>query len=379
MNVAIVGTGYVADAYLKSLTRHPEMKLLGVFDKLPERAQAFAAFHHTRTYPSLQAVGDDRSVQMVINLTNPRDHYEVSKSMLLAGKHVYSEKPMAMNMDHARELMALAQAKGLQFVSAPCTVLSETCQTLWREVRKETVGRVRVVYAELDDGHIYQDQYEKWVSSLGTPWPYKDEFEVGCTLEHAGYYVSWMLAWFGPAKSVTAFASVQVPDKMDRHPGETLDLISADFSVACIQFHNGVVARLTCSICAPHNHQLRIYGDKGYLGTDECWNYRAPVFSRKRIKLRSRFIYNPFKTKHPHPPLPYPAPAQKVGHYDMDFFRGPAEVAAALREGRPSALTPEFALHVNEISIAIHEALNSKGHVELTTTFEPLQPMKWAV
>jgi predicted dehydrogenase len=379
MKVAIVGTGYVADAYLKSLPRHPEMSLTGVYDKLADRAHAFAAHHRTSTYPSLAAVCEDPQVELVLNLTNPRDHYEVSKALLQAGKHVYSEKPMAMNMDHARELMAIARERGLQFVSAPCTVLSETCQTLWQQVRKDTIGRIRVVYAELDDGLIYQDQYEKWVSSLGTPWPYKDEFEVGCTLEHAGYYVSWMLAWFGPAKSVTAFASVQVPDKMDRHPGEALDLISADFSVACIQFHNGVVARLTCSICAPHNHQIRIYGDKGYLGADECWHFRAPVFSRKRIKLRSRFIYNPFKSKHPLPEVPYRALPGKSGQYDMDFFRGPAEMAAALRENRPCALTPEYSLHVNEISIAIHEALHGKGHVELTTTFQPMQPMKWAL
>ncbi len=91
------------------------------------------------------------------------------------------------------------------------------------------------------------------------PWPYKDEFEVGCTLEHAGYYLGWLAAWFGPAVTVTSFASVQVPDKV---PGETFAVTSPDFSVACIQFASGVVARLTCSILAPHDHSLKVVGDE---------------------------------------------------------------------------------------------------------------------
>jgi predicted dehydrogenase len=106
---------------------------------------------------------------------------------------------------------------------------------MWRALRLNKVGKVRLVYAELDDGMLHKMPYESWRRPSGVPWPYRSEFEVGCTLEHAGYTVTWLTAFFGPAKTVTAFSSVQVPDK---RPGE--DIRSApDFSVACIQFASG--------------------------------------------------------------------------------------------------------------------------------------------
>jgi predicted dehydrogenase len=98
MNVAFVGCGYVADFYMATLPNHPELQLTGVFDREKERAKRFAAFHGLHQYPSLEALlGDDR-VSMVVNLTNPGSHFEVSWQALQHGKHVYSEKPLATVM-----------------------------------------------------------------------------------------------------------------------------------------------------------------------------------------------------------------------------------------------------------------------------------------
>ena len=77
-----------------------------------------------------------------------------------------------------------------------------------------------------------------WMNSVGTPWPAKDEFEVGCTYEHAGYFLSWLLTFFGPARRVTSFASCQIPDK-----GIEVNEMAPDFTCGCIEFGNGVVAR----------------------------------------------------------------------------------------------------------------------------------------
>jgi predicted dehydrogenase len=127
---------------------------------------------------------------------------------------VYSEKPLAMDLDQAKELVGLAESNGLLIVSAPCNLLGETAQTMWKVLRDQSLGTVRVVYAELEDGMVPRMPYRKWKSVSGLPWPYKDEFEVGCTLEHAGYYLSWLAAWFGPATTVTSFASIRLPDKV---------------------------------------------------------------------------------------------------------------------------------------------------------------------
>ena len=214
MNLAMVGCGFVADYYLATLPLHPELKVIGVVDRLVERAELLSGLYGVPRYPALPDVLEDDRVELILNLTNPRSHFEVSRSALLAGKHVYSEKPLAMAMSQATELVELAESRGLSIASAPCSLLGETAQTLWKVLRDRSLGTVRLVYAEMDDGMIPCMPYRKWKSVSGLPWPYKDEFEVGCTMEHAGYCLSWLAAWFGPAVTVTSFASVQFPGKL---------------------------------------------------------------------------------------------------------------------------------------------------------------------
>ena len=373
-SIAIVGCGYVADYYLKTLKMHPQLKLLGVMDKVSDRATKFSKYYNIgRIYDSLSDLLEDDKVDIVLNLTNPRSHYEVSKACLEAGKHVYSEKPFAMEMGQAKELVDIAEAKGLYLSSAPCSLLSESAQTVWKALRENKVGKVRVVYAEMDDGLVHQMPYQKWLSESGTPWPYKDEFEVGCTLEHAGYYVNWLTAFFGPAETVSAFSSCLIPDKKTDLP---IEVDAPDFSVACIKFASGVVARLTCSIVAPHDHSLRIIGDDGILGIDDCWFYGAPVYIRRSLTIGRKRLEGIWKQKYR---LVKKAP--KLGYrgaQQMDFCRGVAEMADAIVENRPCRLSSRFSLHNNEIVLAIQNSLETGSPYKMTTSFDSVEPMDWA-
>jgi predicted dehydrogenase len=373
MQIAIVGCGFVADYYLKTLSNYPDLQVAGVMDRVEERATRFSAYHAVPIYHSLDELLADPQVSIVVNLTNPSSHYEVSKAALEAGKHVYSEKPLAMTMPEAEELVNLAEQRGLLISSAPCNLLSESAQTVWKALREKKIGHVRLVYAEMDDGLVHRMPYQKWVSESGIPWPYKDEFEVGCTLEHAGYYVTWLTAFFGPAETVTAFSSCLIPDKQTDMP---LDHNAPDFSVACIKFASGVVARLTCSIVAPHDHELRIIGDDGILGIEDCWYYGSPVYIKRMISIRRKTFISPWKQKYPL--VRKPPKFNYKGSQQMDFARGIAELAAAIEEKRPCRLSPRFSLHNNELVLAIHSALETGAPYKLTTTFEPIAPMPWA-
>lgn len=374
MKIAIVGCGFVADYYLSTLSFHPNLELIGVTDRNPERTKKFLDWHSVTAYGSLEELLNDANVDIVLNLTNPRSHYEVSKACLEAGKHVYSEKPLAMDIDDAKELVAIAQSRGLQISSAPCSLLGETAQTIWKALREKKVGKVRLVYAEMDDGLVHRMPYQKWLSESGTPWPYQDEFEVGCTLEHAGYYVNWLTAFFGPAETVTAFSSCLVDDKevdVKLDPPKT-----PDFSVACIKFQNGVVARLTCSIVAPHDHSLRIIGDDGIISTHDCWNYGESVYIQRLMKIRRKVFMNPIKQKYP---LVRKSPKfQTKGAQRMDFCRGVAEMADAIAKNRVNRMAADVSLHNNELAIAIQDSLETGGCYQLTTSFTPVIPMDWA-
>jgi len=373
MRIAIVGCGFVADYYMKTLPGHPELELVGVMDRDQDRASRFSAYHSVPTYPTLDELLQDNNVELVVNLTNPSSHFAVSKACLEAGKHVYSEKPLAMELSQAEELVDLAEKRGLYISSAPCNLLGETAQTIWKALREKAIGQVRLVYAEMDDGLVHKMPYRKWSSESGIPWPYKDEFEVGCTLEHAGYYVTWLVAFFGPAQTVTAFSSCLIPDKETDVP---LAVEAPDFSVACIKFASGVVARLTCGIVAPHNHTFEIVGDEGILFTKDCWYYRSPVYIKRRITIRRKMFISPWKRKYP---LVGKATRYRYrGSQQMDFFRGVAELAAAIREKRPCRLSARFSLHVNEIVLAIHNALDTGSAYTISSSFTPMAPMPWA-
>lgn len=395
MNIAIVGCGYVADYYLRTLPNYPDLNLVGVMDIDQERATRFAEYHSLSAYHTLEELLADPRVNIVVNLTNPKSHFSVSKASLEAGKHVYSEKPLAMSFSEAEELVELAEKKGLYISSAPCNLLSETAQTVWNALQNKEIGRVFLAYAELDDGLVHRRSYQKWLSDSGIPWPYKDEFEVGCTLEHAGYYVTWLTAFFGPAKTVTAFSSCLVSDKEIDVP---LDVNAPDFSVACIKFASGVVARITCSIIAPHNHSLQIFGDEGVLYVDDCWNYASPVYiqplqtsTRKTFGERWRSISNKlayfYKTLRNPTAKPLPTkkhPLVKEADYNhltalkMDFCRGIAELAEAIAQQRSCRISARYSLHVNEIVLAIQNSLETGSSYTVTSSFEPIEPMPWA-
>lgn len=374
MKIGIVGCGFVADYYLKTLPRYPLLDLIGVFDCDFNRAHQFAKRHGVSAYRSLEELLEEDSIKLIVNLTNPKSHFLVSKTCLEANKNVYSEKPLAMNFVQAKELVELAEKQGLYLSCAPCNLLSETAQTIGKILRENQIGKVFAVYAELDDGLIHRMPYHKWLSESGIPWPYKDEFEVGCTIEHAAYYVTWLTAFFGPALEVTAFSSCQIVDKKTEL---YLDNNAPDFSVACIKFASGVVARLTCSIIAPHDHSLTIVGEEGIIYTKDCWYYKSPVYIKRRLNIRRKSIINPWKFKYPLVGKSL-SKSSADNSQQMDYSRGIAELAAAITEQRPCRLSARFALHINEIVLAINNADKTNGKYKILSSFEPIQPMDWA-
>lgn len=366
--LALVGCGFVADFYLATLPNHPHLRVIGVVDRDRHRADAFAAHHGLRCYPDLDAALSDERVDVVVNLTSPDSHYEVSRRALQAGKHVYSEKPLATTYAAAEDLVLLAEERGLVLSSAPCSLLGEAAQTLWWAIRRGDIGRPQLVYAELDDGALHRMPYQKWRSASGASWPYRTELRTGCTLEHGAYYLSWLTAMFGAVTEMSAFATnivAEVPEVDDPAP---------DFASACLAFGCGVVARLTCSIVAPSDHTLRVVGEEGVLQVGEAWDYGSPVRIRRagppgtpgHLRLSD--------------PLPYPLvracdfPYRYEGFHMMDFSRGIAEVADAATNRRPSRLSARHALHALDVMLTMSAGRRRR----FDTCLDPVEPMAWA-
>lgn len=374
VSIALVGCGFVADYYMATLGSYPWIRVAGVFDIDADRLDTFCAYYKLNRYESFDTLLRDRQVTIVLNLTNPRAHYDVSLRCLEAGKHVYSEKPLAMGYADAEQLVRLAEERGLIISSAPCSLLGNAAQTLWRGVREGVVGDIRLVYAELDDGMVHRMPYKKWRSPSGAPWPYKDEFEVGCTLEHAGYYLSWLIAIFGPVEKVVAQATFLVPNKV---PDEILvPPDTPDCSIGVLKFSNGVVARLTTTIVGPHDHSIRIIGEKGVLNIKDCWFNDAKVKLRRLMTIRRKTFLSPVPTTYRVAGAP-DRKLQNTGGNRMDFAAGVVELALAVQEGRACRLSPRFSLHVNEVALALQQATDGLVY-QTKSRFAPVEPMDWA-
>ncbi|WP_299850451.1 Gfo/Idh/MocA family oxidoreductase [uncultured Roseovarius sp.] len=372
IKVGIIGTGFVADLYMRSIQLGTNFELVGAFDRRPERLAQFCAFWKQPAFTSqdelLSAIGPGG---IVLNLTNPSSHFEIGMAGLEAGCHVYTEKPLATTLKDAKTLCDQARESNLMLASAPCSFLGEAAQTVGAAIRENVAGKVRAIYAELDDGFIPQARYADWISESGAPWPAGDEFEVGCTLEHAGYYLTWLISIFGSIRSVVAASSRQVCDLLP------VDAPAPDFSVATLFFESGVVARLTCTIIGPHNHSLRIVGDRGVIELDEAWNNTAKVRFRRRFNLRRRLMESPIAKRLKLPGETHP----KVGRWgsaSMNFALGVTELADALVEKRASRMSIDLALHLTEVTLAIQDSEETTGAQRMTTRCDPLEPMPWA-
>jgi predicted dehydrogenase len=405
LKIGVIGCGYVFDHYMATWGRHPGLILKGVADIDAARRDTVARAYGLHAYASNEALLADPEITIVANFTSIESHYEVTRAALLADKHVYSEKPLVPDFEQARELFALAEARGLRLSCAPSNAMSDTTQTMWKAVRDGAVGEVRIVYAEFDDNVIYKMYPETWRSRTGTPWPYLHEYEQGCTYEHVGYHLTWLCAIFGPVESVTAFSKQTLPDKTDKplNPPDT-----PDFSVACLNFRSGVVARVTCSIGVPYDHRMRIVGNEGVLTADTYRHYQCPVYlerfnqltlnARKAVSVRTNSLLQRIfgiggrrlKLLRSPPPgaggvdtLPkvrWWSPGDQLKAFrrrelgQQDKTIGIAELADALRTGRSSFPSHAFTLHLTELTIAIQGAGTSAAAYRLQTTFDPIEP-----
>lgn len=397
--IAILGCGFVADYYMMTLPRHPGLEVTGAFDTNRDRRSQFCSHWQVGAYPDFAAVLADPRVGIVLNLTPPDRHFATSQAALEAGKHVYSEKPLAMVLAEAEALVALAARKGLSLSGAPSSLLGEAPQAAWAAIRRGEIGVPKLAYAEIEDGMVFRDNWRSWRSPSGAPWPAANEFEVGCTLEHAGYYLTWACAFFGPVTRMTAFASTRFLDKDQGQdaamPGSAMSgsRMANDLSIACLEHQGGMVTRLTCGLAAPRDRSMTITGEDGRLHVADGWDSRSAVrlareawhpdhgfgdrimgaAERRLNRLLPGRVFLGRKLKLHGADYPRPAHPSR-----MDFMRGPAEQAAALREGRPCRLPPEFVLHVTELALAIQNADRLPQPFVPRSHFAPLAPMDWA-
>jgi len=345
LQVAIVGCGDIAAAYGESLRGQASVAIRGAFDRNPPRVARFVEANGGRGYGSLEELLRDPQVDVVVNLLRQEGHYALTKRALEAGKHVYSEKPLAMTHAQARALVALADTRGVRLACAPITFLGEAQRTVWELVRDGAIGTVRVVYAEANWGQI-----ERWHPR---PAPF---YDVGPAFDVGVYPLALVTAMLGPARRVWAHGAVVLPQRTTRD-GEPFTVGAPDWTVAVVELADGALLRLTATFYVEHcsrQQGIELHGDGGMLALDSWHAFNARI-ERALAGRRERETVAPSR-----PPIE-----------GVDYGRGVAELAEAIAADRPHRGTGAHAAHVVEVMEAIHASITTGHPVAVSSSFDP--------
>jgi predicted dehydrogenase len=350
MRLALVGAGNIAARYAEAIGREDSLELAGATDVLPGRAEALVAAHGGVAYDSLADLLADERVDTVVNLTAPQAHAEVTEAALLAGKHVHTEKPLALRHAEARELVELSGRLGLRLSSAPATLLGEAQQTLWKLVREGSVGRVRVVYAEAN-----WDRLERW-----HPDP-RTLYAVGPLVDVGIYPLAILTAMFGPVRRVQAYGATVEPERTLRD-GTAFTPEAPDLVVAVLEHEDSTVTRLTASFYVGPCRQrgLELHGDGGSLWLPTWAEANSRVLRQERGGNYAplALVREPFD--------------------GIDWGRALVDLAQALEEERPHRSTGEHGAHLVEVLEAAAAASKRGLPVEVESDFPQPEPMEWA-
>jgi predicted dehydrogenase len=354
LGIGIVGTGNIAGGYAKDALTHPEIRLVAATDLDPARAAGFGEEYGCRVHTSLDDLLADDSVDIVVNLTVHHAHHHVTKRALEAGHHVYSEKPLALRSSEARELVALAAARGLRLGCSPSTFLGEAQQTAAAWIRSGRLGAIRAVYADVNWGRI-----ETWHPA---PAPF---FEVGVLVDVGVYPLTLVTTMLGRARSVRAWGWDLKPDRMTIE-GTPFRIGSPDLILAAIELEGGTVVRLTASFYvgrpAKLTGSIEFHGDDASLALGSFHDFDATV----EVGAYGES----------YEPVHHVRPAFR----GTAWARGVAEMAGAIAEGRPHRASAEQAAHVVDILEAAAASMADSGRrIEISSTFETPPLMPWAL
>jgi predicted dehydrogenase len=339
MRAVIVGCGNIGERYAADLVRAGVVELVGFHDVEAERARRFADEFGGQAFDDLdQAIA---AADLVLNLTIFEAHYPVSRAALSAGRHVYTEKPLAMNLEHARELGALSEKHQVHLASAPFTFMGQAQSTAIEWVRMGKLGRVRVAYAEVNHGRI-----ETWHPN---PAPF---YAAGPMIDVGVYPLALLTAALGPVASVRASSSTVLPERFDVS-GSSFTPASPDYWLVELVHRDGARARLTVTYYVLGDEGLTFHGDDGSLELDS-WAHPG-----------SKLTHRPYGGG----PAPVETPEAPE---EFDWSVGVVELVGAITEGRPSRLNRDQAIHMVDVLDSVTASSESGSAVDLTTTFQPL-------
>ncbi|WP_346232484.1 Gfo/Idh/MocA family oxidoreductase [Parafrigoribacterium mesophilum] len=352
MNIGVIGVGTISAQYFAEFPKLPGLCILAVADLDGSRAARVAAQYEVEAL-SVDALLADPRIDAVLNLTVPAVHVELATRALLAGKHVYGEKPLGLNPGAAGEMLELARTRGLRVGSAPDTVLGTGVQTARALLESGAVGEP--VAASV---HWSSPGHELW-----HPAPqFYYQNGGGPLFDMAPYYLTTLVTLLGPVVRVSGVATRSGRQRViakGSQAGTTFP-VDVDTHVSAILEHaNGLTSTLTVSfeVWASRVPLFELYGTAGTIAVPDPNRFSDPV--------EVWTVDRPEWTGVP----------VSAGYAGAGRGFGLADMAHAIETGRPHRASGDLAFHVLEIMDAVLRAGAEKRVVELVSTVEQPEPV----
>ena len=353
MNLGVVGCGNVSDIYFKNCARFEKLKVVACADLDPERARTKAAqFGIPRACTTAELLADP-SVELVVNITPPQGHFEVSRQALEAGKHVYSEKILVATRDEGRRLLELARRRDRRIGCAPDTFLGASHQTCRKLIDAGTIGKpVAAAAFMMYPGHeSWHPDPEFFYQPGGGPL-----FDMG------PYYLTALIHLFGPVSRVSSTTRTTYAErsiKSGPRKGVRFAVNVPTHVAALVEFKNGVVLTMIMSFDGSHHHLpcLEVYGTLGSMSVPDPNGFGGEV----SMRLAEQATWEVVPPTH--------------GYAENSRGIGLADMVESISSGVPHRVSAEMAFHVVDVMQSIHEAAREQKAVALASTCERPAPM----
>jgi predicted dehydrogenase len=344
VKIGIIGTGNIFPAYVKGCRAFDILDIAACADIDRPKAEARAAEFDIPRVCAVEELLADPEIQVVVNLTIPRAHAEVSLAAIRAAKNVHSEKPLAVTRQQGGQIIAAAREKGVRVSCAPDTFLGGGNQTCRKLIDDGQIGEPAAAVAFMTcHGH------ESW-----HPNPdFYYQVGGGPMLDMGPYYLTALVNLLGPVKRVTGSTRITFPERVATsqfHYGRRIPVEVPTHVAGVLDFANGAVGTIITSfdIWAANLPRIEIYGSEGSLSVPDPNTFQGPV----RVRQAGASEWSEVPLTHSD---------------DVGRGIGVADMAYAITYGRPHRVNGDMAYHVLDVMEAFEDASQSGKHVEIAS------------
>ena len=369
--VGLIGCGHIAETYFRAEKYFNNIKIIKCADINLKAARKCSKEYGVK-FLSVNEILKDQEVEIILNLTIPKAHYEISKKALLNGKHVYSEKPLAINLKDGKELLKISRRKKLYLGNAPDTFLGGGIQKSKELVEKNAIGKIKLGNAVFAFPGIesYHPNPEPWFAKL----------EGGPVIDMGPYYITALVNLLGPAKKVSGriingskYRTIGIGPKK----GRKFKVNCPTTYLSTITFKNNTVIRLTLSfdVIAHQRNHIELYGEKGSMIVPDPNMFGGSVFTCKKLGDN----WKEFKTTKMHlGKINIRTQSSRANEAPTNAnYRGAglSEMAYSIEKKRKHLCNGEISLHVLDIITSIMKA--SKSGVNQSINTDCIKPKKF--